>query len=188
MKSLKEYMINESFQNNLHDKMDDLEKTLTNKILTLVGKNNTLTVSVDNSEINFLTNTEQDNESMHDIYSAAGILLEKYLVHLLETKVNNEDYFETDDQFVNNVHDLDNGTYENYDLTLGDMCFKIKSFHKFETSGINISKNQKSQIGPDALFILVEVGVAQNNIMIKDIIVRKFKNLKTSGKVIVGIK
>ena len=81
MKSLKEYMINESFQNNLHDKMDDLEKTLTNKILTLVGKNNTLTVSVDNSEINFLTNTEQDNESMHDIYSAAGILLEKYLVH-----------------------------------------------------------------------------------------------------------
>ena len=34
MKSLKEYMINESFQNNLHDKMDDLEKTLTNKILT----------------------------------------------------------------------------------------------------------------------------------------------------------
>ena len=71
MKSLKEYMINESFQNNLHDKMDDLEKTLTNKILTLVGKNNTLTVSVDNSEINFLTNTEHDNESMHDIYSAA---------------------------------------------------------------------------------------------------------------------
>lgn len=129
MKSLKEYMINESFQNNLHDKMDDLEKTLTNKILTLVGKNNTLTVSVDNSEINFLTNTEQDNESMHDVYSAAGILLEKYLVHLLETKVNNEDYFEIDDQFVNNIHDLDNGTYENYDLTIGDMCFEMNYNH-----------------------------------------------------------
>ena len=68
------------------------------------------------------------------------------------------------------------------------MRFEIKSFHKFEKSGINLSKNQKSQIGPDALFILIEVGISKNYIMIKDIIVRKFKNLKVSGKVITGIK
>ncbi len=125
------------------------------------------------------------NEAKDKIVSLAKKIKKE---HLIKEYFKNNILFDTDDQFVNDIHDLDNGTYENYDWTLGDMCFEIKSFHKFETSGINISKNQKSQIGPDALFILVEVGVAQNNIMIKDIIVRKFKNLKTSGKVIVGIK
>ena len=47
------------------------------------------------------------------------------------------------------IKDLDNGAYDNYDFELGDMCFMIKSFHKsfhkFETSGINLSKKTKSR-------------------------------------------
>lgn len=188
MKDIKSFLINESFSNNLHDNMDDLEILLTNKLAKLVGNNNTLKVSVNNTEINFLNNSEEDNEGLTEIYSAGGILLQQYLIHLLESKINSEDYFETDGKFINEISNLDNGTYSNYDWTLGDMRFEIKSFHKFEKSGINLSKNQKSQIGPDALFILIEVGISKNYIMIKDIIVRKFKNLKVSGKVITGIK
>ena len=188
MKYIKSFLINESFSNNLHDNMDDLEILLTNKLAKLVGNNNTLKVSVNNTEINFLNNSEEDNEGLTEIYSAGGILLQQYLIHLLESKINSEDYFETDGKFINEISNLDNGTYSNYDWILGDMRFEIKSFHKFEKSGINLSKNQKSQIGPDALFILIEVGISKNYIMIKDIIVRKFKNLKVSGKVITGIK
>ena len=188
MKDIKEYLIKESFTNNLHDNMDSLETLLTTKLSKLIGENNTLKVSVDNTEINFLTNNEEDNDALSEIYSAGGILLEKYIIHLLESKINSEDYFETDGKFIEEIQNLDNGSYDNYDWTLGDMCFKIKSFHKFETSGINITKKQKTQIGPDALFILIEVGISKNYISIKDIIVRKFKNLKTSGKVISGSK
>lgn len=187
MKNLSTY-ITESFTNNLHNNMDDLETLLTNKLSKLIGENNTLKVTVDNSEINFLTNNEDDNDLLSDLYSACGVLLEKYIIHLLEEKINSEDYFEKDGEFVNNINNLDNGSYKNYDWELGDMCFEIKSFHKFEKSGINLSKNQKSQIGPDALFILIEVGISKNYISIKDIIVRKFKNLKTSGKIISGAK
>ena len=108
MKDIKSFLINESFSNNLHDNMDDLEILLTNKLAKLVGNNNTLKVSVNNTEINFLNNSEEDNEGLTEIYSAGGILLQQYLIHLLESKINSEDYFETDGKFINEISNLDN--------------------------------------------------------------------------------
>jgi len=188
MKNLVEFLnpINEAYLNNLHDNMDDLENLLTNRLSLLIGENHSLSVSVTGNKIEF--SFENDSEYDSEIYSAAGVIIQSYVKSLLNEKKNSEDYFEKDGKFLDELHDLDNGTYSRYDWELGDLVFEIKSFHKFEKSGINISKNQKEQIGPDAIFILIEVEIAKGEILIKDIICRKFSNLKISGKKIVGIK
>ena len=188
MKALNEYLnpINEAYLNNLHDNMDDLENLLTNRLSLLIGEGNALSVSVTGNKIEF--SFENDEVYDSEIYSAAGVILQSYVKSLLKKKTNAEDYFEKDGDFLNNLEELDNGTYDRYDWELGDLVFEIKSYHKFEKSGINISKNQKEKIGPDAIFILIEVEIAKGEMMIKDIICRKYANLKVSGKKIVGVK
>lgn len=190
MKSINQFIIdvNEGkFLNNLHDNMNDIENQLTNKISKLISSNNTLTVNVDGANINFLTNSEEDNKEIYELYSAAGILIEKYLIYLLNKEIESEDYFGSDFEKMITHDNLDNGDYDSYDLTLGDLCFDIKCYHKLDNEGIYISDKQK-KIGPDACLILVQVGIGKNNIMIKDVVVKQFKNLKVSGKYIKGTK
>lgn len=188
MKSLSNYIINESkFLNNLHDSMNDIEIQLTNKLAKLISSNNVLTVNVDGTNINFLTNSEEDNNEMYELYSAAGILVEKYLSFLLKKEIESEDYFGSDFERMITHDNLDNGSYDSYDLTLGNSCFEIKCYHKLDNDGIYISDKQK-KMGPDVYLIFVQVGIGKNNIMIKDVVVRQFKNLKVSGKYIKGTK
>ena len=196
MKELKDFLItNENinitkskFLNNLHIELTDAEMQITNKLAELISYNNTLTVNVDGADINFLTNSEEDNKEMHDLYSVAGILVEKYLVYLLNKEINSESYFGSDFEQVLSQKNIDNGSYKSYDLELNDLCFEIKCYHKLDNEGIYLSNKQKSQIGPDAYLILVQVGIGKNNIMIKDIVVKQFKNLKVSGNYIKGAK
>jgi len=188
MKTLKESLLNESkFQNNFHDNLNEIETQLTNKLSELISSNNTLTVNVDGTDINFLTNSEEDNNEIYELYSAAGILIEKYLIYLLNKEVNSEDYFGSEFEKMITHDDIDNGSYKSYDLDLGDLCFEIKCYHKLNNEGIYLTNKQK-QIGPDACLILVQIGIGKNNIMIKDIVVRQFKNLKVSGNYIKGSK
>lgn len=190
MKDLKEYFINESvFKNNLHDNMSSIEQLLTQKISELVGNNNTLKVEVDGTNIEFLKNNEVDNENDSEIYSAAGILVERYLTSLLDNEIQSESFFGNDfNTMLDELQDLDNGSYENYDFEIGDLCFEVKSYHKTENNGIWMSKAQTSKIGNDAFFIFAQVAVSKNNLLIKDIVVRQKKNLKTSGNYIKGAK
>ena len=191
MKPISKFIIdiNESkFLNNLHDNMNDIETQLTNKLSKLISSNNTLTVNVDGANINFLTNSEEDNKETYELYSAAGILIEKYLSYLLNKEIESEDYFGSDFEKMITNNDLDNGDYDLYDLNLGNLCFEIKCYHKLDNEGIYISNRQKKIIGPDACLVLVQVGISKNNIMIKDVVVRQFKNLKVSGKFIKGAK
>lgn len=187
MKSIITYINESKFLNNLHDNMNNIETELTNKLSKLISSNNTLTVNVDGTNINFLTNSEEDNKEMYELYSAAGILIEKYLSYLLNKEIESEDYFGSDFEQMITHDNLDNGSYDSYDLTLGDLCFEIKCYHKLDNEGIYISDKQK-KMGPDACLILVQVGIGENNIIIKDIVVKQFKNLKISGKYIKGSK
>lgn len=49
-------------------------------------------------------------------------------------------------------------------------------------------KKQNSKIGPDGLFILVNICISKNSIIIKDIVVRQRKNLHIASSYIKGAK
>jgi len=189
MKAIKQF-INESskFKNNLHDNLTEIENILTQKISDLINENNTLKIEVEGVSIDFLNNDEQSNESDSEIYSAGGILVEKYLSYLLNKEINSEDYFGSDfEKIVSDFKDLNVGTYSNYDFNLGNINFEIKCYHKTDNEGIYLTKKQKEEIGPDAFFILVQIGISKKYIMIKDVVVKQRKNLKIQSNYIKGI-
>lgn len=190
MKDLNEYIINESkFKDNLHDNMLDIENFFTNKLSELIEKNNTLKIEVDGVNVEFLQNEESDNEYDSEIYSAAGVLIERYLTSLLNKEIQSEKYFGSDlEQMLIKLKDIDNGSYENFDFEMSDVCFEIKCYHKNDNDGIWLSNKQKSTIGDDAFFILVNVAVSKNLISIKDVVIRQRKNLQISGNYIKGAK
>lgn len=194
MKHLRD-LINEKkeYINNLKDNMDNLETLLTNKLSELIDENKKLVVSVDGSNIKFLNNSEEQNIDNSEIYSCGSVLIENYIKYLLNNKIGDkeEKYLLNCDKLIKqyNNSNLDNGTYNSkyYDWTLGNMKFEIKCHHKFKNAGVNISVNQSKQLGKDVLFIIIEIGINQNYIYIKDIVVRKFKNLKLNYKKIIGV-
>jgi len=190
MKNLKDCIINESkFKDNLHDNISDIETFFTNKLSKLIGKNNTLKVEIDGTNLEFLTNVEKDNEYDSELYSAAGVLIEKYLKSLLKNEINSENFFKSDfNNILKELKNIDNGSYENYDYEISDLRFEIKCYHKTNNSGIWLSKMQKEKIGNDAFFILAQISVSKNFIQIKDIVVRQRHNLTISGNYITGAK
>jgi len=193
MKSLSQYINKENvFEANVNfdftSNLNDIEKHFTQKISKLIGKNNNITISIGGIDDIELMPKEIENKSIaYDLRSAAGILVENYIKKLLNTELSSEDYLLSDDKFIDDIENADFGTYTNYDFEIGNIPFEIKTYSEYTNNGIYISKSQKD-IGPDAFFILVELAFSQNTIMIKNISVRQYKNIISSGKYITGVR
>jgi len=190
MKTIKEYIINEAkFKDNLHNNLDNIEKSLTDELVELIDINNVLTINVDNNNINLLGDSENDNEKDSEIYSAASVITERYIKYLLNSKINAEDYSNSNfKKLINSIDNINVGTYNSFDYDLDDLRFEIKCYHKLDNNGIYLTDKQKSEIGPDALFILIKIGVSNKNITLKDIVVKFRKNLTISSNYITGSK
>lgn len=169
MKSITEYIVNE----NLHD-LTEIETQLT-LLFSKLFPTNRISINLDIDDYEIDLSSEDFSESNQFV----GILVENYLKQLLRKELNKEERGELI-SILQNYNGSDYGDYNNYDYVFNNICFEIKC--SSDENKFYVSDKQRTEIGPDAIFILVTFELNKNNILLTDIIVKQKSSCKYSGK------
>lgn len=153
--------------------LNDIEIELTNFFMdNIIDNNISIDMKIGDFNINF------NDEEFIEKNQCVGVLLEQYIKHILNTDINKKEKSAIIN-ILKNYNGDNYGEYTKYDFIIGDVPFEIKCSADFNF--FYVSDKQKQQIGPDALFILINFELSKNNILIKELIVKQRKNCKITG-------